>query len=127
MTATGRANNGGTAAAAAAAAAPPIADRKLRILCLHGYLQNGEVRRVQSAGCGGQFFVLGASANMSPPSPPCVVQVFRSRIGSLRKALKSRAEFVFVDAPFAVAPEATSAQAVAESGGSSGAVGRSWW
>ena len=38
-----------TAAAAAAAAAstmplPPIGDRKLRLLCLHGYLQNAEVR-----------------------------------------------------------------------------------
>jgi hypothetical protein len=27
---------------------------------------------------------------------------FRSRVGSLRKALKSRAEFEFVDAPFLV-------------------------
>ncbi len=27
-------------------------------------------------------------------------QIFRSRVGSLRKALKSRVEFVFVDAPF---------------------------
>ena len=54
-------------------------------------------------------------------------QIFRSRIGSMRKALKSRAEFFFVDAPFPVAPEAADEQAVAESGGSSGAVGRSWW
>lgn len=41
----------GTAAAAATASAfaaamalEPIGDRKLRILCLHGYLQNSEVR-----------------------------------------------------------------------------------
>ena len=40
---------------------------KLRILCLHGFLQSGEV--------------------------------FWSRIGSLRKGLKSRAEFIVVDAP----------------------------
>lgn len=31
-------------AAAAAPALEPIGERKLRILCLHGYLQNGEVR-----------------------------------------------------------------------------------
>ncbi|PRW45017.1 Glucose-induced degradation 4 [Chlorella sorokiniana] len=83
------------AASAAAAGAPalePIGDRKLRILCLHGYLQNGEI--------------------------------FRSRIGSLRKALKSRAEFVFVDAPF---PAEGDASAVAESGGDSSQQGRSWW
>lgn len=29
-------------------------------------------------------------------------QLFRMRIGSLRKALKSRVEFVFIDAPFLV-------------------------
>jgi hypothetical protein len=43
---------------------------KMRILCLHGYMQTGSV--------------------------------FRMKIGSLRKALKSRADFVFVDAPFQV-------------------------
>lgn len=41
--------------------------QKLRILCLHGYLQNGDV--------------------------------FKNRIGSMRKALKRRAEFFFVSAP----------------------------
>jgi hypothetical protein len=38
---------------------------KLKMLCLHGYLQNADV--------------------------------FRSRMGSTRKALKSRCEYVFVD------------------------------
>ncbi|KAL4448145.1 hypothetical protein ABPG75_005364 [Micractinium tetrahymenae] len=73
--------------------AAPIEDRKLRILCLHGYLQNAEV--------------------------------FRSRIGSLRKALKSRAEFVFLDAPYLAEPGSDAA--VAESGGERGSPGRSWW
>lgn len=31
-------------------------------------------------------------------------EMFRNRIGSMRKALKSRVEFVFVDAPHAVEP-----------------------
>lgn len=51
-------------------------------------------------------------------------QIFRSRIGSLRKALKSRAEFVFMDAPFLAEGDAA---AVAESGGDSSQQGRSWW
>lgn len=32
--------------------------------------------------------------------------IFRSKIGSMRKALKSRLEFVFLDAPFAASPDA---------------------
>jgi hypothetical protein len=82
-----------TGAACCDAGGCPIAGRKLRILCLHGYLQNSEV--------------------------------FRTRIGSLRKALKSRAEFVFVDAPFPAEP--ANAQAVADSGGATGSQGLSWW
>ena len=70
--------------AVAPGGALPVAQRKLKILCLHGYLQNAEV--------------------------------FRSRIGSLRKGLKSRAEFFFVDAPYLV-----EAEDAAKS------VGRSWW
>jgi predicted esterase len=54
-----------------------------------------------------------------------VIQIFRSRIGSMRKALKSRAEFVFVDAPYLA--EAATEQDIAESGGSSTAEGRTWW
>ena len=45
----------------------------------------------------------------------------------MRKALKGRAEFVFMDAPFPVEPQDADAQAVAESGGDAGALGRSWW
>jgi hypothetical protein len=45
----------------------------------------------------------------------------------MRKALKSRAELVFLDAPYPVEPEAADEQAVADSGGAAGAVGRSWW
>jgi predicted esterase len=43
----------------------------------------------------------------------------------MRKALKSRAEFVFVDAPYLA--EGATAQDVVESGGSAGAEGRNWW
>ena len=82
-------------APAAGGAAAPITDRKLRLLCLHGYLQNSDI--------------------------------FKSRIGSMRKALKSRADLVFVDAPYLVAPAEADDQAVAESGGAAGAQGRSWW
>jgi len=65
-----------------------------------------------------------------PPVNPCLPrpwpkQIFRSRIGSLRKALKSRAEFFFVDAPYPAEP--ADDQAVAESGGAAGQQGRSWW
>ena len=49
-------------------------------------------------------------------------QVFSSRIGSVRKALKSRVEFVFVDAPQLADPEPS------EAGGTSERpVGRTWW
>jgi pimeloyl-ACP methyl ester carboxylesterase len=43
----------------------------------------------------------------------------------MRKALKSRAEFIFVDAPYLA--EAATEQDVAESGGSTAAEGRTWW
>lgn len=52
----------------------------------------------------------------------CSTQVFRSRIGSLRKGLKSRVEFVFLDAPFLA--EAADADELRETGG--GEAGRSW-
>lgn len=58
---------------------------------------------------------------------PQLLQIFRGRVGSMRKALKGRAEFVFCDAPFPVEPQHADAQAVAESGGAAGALGRSWW
>lgn len=135
------ATNGAAPAAAAAAdaaasahgAAPalePIGDRKLRILCLHGYLQNAEVR---PARCTVRLCGLGARhAGAFPPPvptslPACLClppQVFRSRIGSMRKALKGRAEFLFLDAPFAAEGDAA---AVAESGGDASQPGRSWW
>ena len=81
---------------AAATAAPSAPERKLRILCLHGYLQNAEV--------------------------------FRSRLGSMRKALKSRAEFIFIDGPHLAyhQPEPEDASELTE-GGNSSSQGRSWW
>ncbi len=79
-----------TAAAASTAAATSTAaaaaPRKLRLLCLHGYVQSGAL--------------------------------FRERTGSLRKALKSVAEFEFVDAPHDASgafPE-TSAPSAADGG-----------
>ncbi len=51
-----------------------------------------------------------------------LLQIFRNRIGSVRKALKSRVEFVFLDAPYLA--EAADAEEVREAGG--GELGRSW-
>jgi dihydrofolate reductase len=53
---------------------------------------------------------------------------FRERLGSMRKALKSRATFHFVDAPFKVSGEVAIA-AVGASGGTCGlrSGGRTWW
>ncbi|KIY94360.1 hypothetical protein MNEG_13602 [Monoraphidium neglectum] len=48
---------------------------------------------------------------------------FRMRVGSMRKALKSRVEFEFLDAPF-LAGDHLSAEQIAELGGS--ASGRTW-
>ena len=78
----------------AGAPAGAATTRKLRLLCLHGYLQNADV--------------------------------LRSRIGSLRKGLKSRAEFFFVDAPYLV-EAADDAEAAESDGGGSAGTGRSWW
>jgi dihydrofolate reductase len=50
---------------------------------------------------------------------------FRERIGSMRKALKSRAVFHFVDAPFKVSGEVAIAAVGASGGPRSG--GRTWW
>jgi hypothetical protein len=49
--------------------------------------------------------------------------MFRERIGSMRKGLKARAEFEFVDAPFPLTAE--SAEAAGAGGMREG--GRSWW
>eukprot|EP00198_Chlamydomonas_reinhardtii_P010043 XP_001699380.1 predicted protein [Chlamydomonas reinhardtii] len=65
---------------------------KLKLLCLHGYMQNAEI--------------------------------FRSRLGSARKALKSRVEFVFVDAPYEAQGLPGSEDPEEVQGGRDG---RSWW
>ena len=54
----------------------------------------------------------------------CSPQVFRARLGSLRKALKSRADFVFVDGPHAVT--ALDGTLAAEAGAAS-THQRAWW
>lgn len=80
----------------------------------------------------------GGAPATDPPSLHAAqpTQVFRSRIGSLRKALKSRVEFVFVDAPFPAQglPGGAAAAAAAaddgeegEEGVQGGSGGRSWW
>ena len=53
------------------------------------------------------------------------MQMFRKRIGSMRKALKSRVEFVFMDAPYLA--QAASVEDAVESAGSATGDGRSWW
>eukprot|EP00039_Didymoeca_costata_P019852 m.339173 g.339173 ORF g.339173 m.339173 type:complete len:274 (+) comp18693_c0_seq1:128-949(+) len=63
---------------------------KLKILCLHGFLQSGEV--------------------------------FRTRIGSTRKALKSKAEFFFIDGPVEVTDEEAESVGITSRDG-----GRAWW
>ena len=52
------------------------------------------------------------------------LQTFKAKIGSLRKALKSQADFHFINAPHLVA--SASEEEVRESGGSA-AAGRAWW
>ena len=49
--------------------------------------------------------------------------MFRGRIGSIRKALKSRAEFIFMDAPY----EARGEEAEIRAAGGTGDHPRTWW
>lgn len=67
-------------------------------------------------------------------SPVCAyVQIFKQRIGSLRKALRNKADFFFVDAPFLASSPNTGVLVTEEdaSGTQNRAVaaasGRSWW
>jgi Serine hydrolase (FSH1) len=54
-----------------------------------------------------------------------VTQVFKSRMGSWRKALKSRAEFVFIDAPH-ILEDGESFDGESEEA-QLGTCGRAWW
>ncbi len=97
---------------------PPAASTKtkLRILCLHGYLQNSEVSQGVSCRC--------SQCEMSPEARTlCSVQVFSGKIGSMRKALKSRAEFIFMDAPH----EAEGEEAEIRAAGGTGEHPKTWW
>ncbi|XP_043574102.1 esterase OVCA2 isoform X2 [Chiloscyllium plagiosum] len=79
---------------AVAVMAPPV----LRLLCVHGYRQDG--------------------------------RIFRERTGSLRKALRKRAELLYVSSPLRVPPPlGTTAQppAAAGDGESLQEDGRGWW
>ena len=71
------------------------ADRKLRVLCLHGFTQNGET--------------------------------FRQRTGSIRKQLKKKIDFVFIDAPHDASGAFgdDDASALGTAGGGVGP--RAWW
>ncbi len=109
--------------------------RKLRILCLHGYTQNASVSTVSCrSDCSSQATVqvtwtlcdiraplerqfMPLSRTLACP------QVFKSRIGSMRKALKSRVEFLFMDAPHF--PKAENDADLQAAGGTSS--GRTWW
>lgn len=53
-----------------------------------------------------------------------IAQVFRSKIGSWRKALRQRADFHFVDAPFLVEGDDKDVQL---SGGAQEGPRRGWW
>ena len=51
------------------------------------------------------------------------MQVFSGKIGSMRKALKSRAEFMFMDAPH----EAQGEEAEIRAAGGTGEYPKTWW
>ncbi len=89
-----------------------MSSAKLKLLCLHGYLQVGDPRaadrrcRALRPHTHTDFARTLTQPCDSPCTPPASArapqnaEIFKSRIGSLRKALKSRVEFVFIDAPF---------------------------
>ena len=97
----------------------PKSKKKLRILCLHGYLQDAEVSPVDANACSINMPSWQAKARAHIASS----QVFSGRIGSMRKALKSRAEFIFVDAPH----EAKGEEADIRAAGGTGDHPRTWW
>ena len=71
------------------------ADRKLRVLCLHGFTQNGET--------------------------------FRQRTGSIRKQLKKKIDFVFIDAPHDASGAFGDDDASALGTAGDGVGPRAWW
>jgi len=90
----------------------PLAEGRLRVLCLHGYMQNAEVQLSRRRACPRKC----AHREWARDTPALrTLQVFRARVGSLRKALKSRADLVFVDGPHAVT--AVDSGLAAEAGG----------
>ena len=95
----------------------PTSKRRLRILCLHGYLQNAEVSPSSADTCS---ITTGQAKERAHVASS---QVFRGRIGSMRKALKSRAEFIFVDAPH----ETKGEEADIRAAGGTGDHPRTWW
>ncbi len=60
-----------------------------------------------------------SAGSISPPH----VQVFSGRMGSMRKALKSRAEFIFMDAPHGAKGEEAEIRAT----GGTEDHPRTWW
>lgn len=86
--------------------------RKLRILCFHGYLQNAQVTAAvgRAVPHGDVFCTAVQPASdlqiyLQNVSKCLLEQEFAGKIGSLRKALKSRAELIFIDAPHHVEAE----------------------
>jgi hypothetical protein len=93
------------------------------VLCLHGYLQDAEVCSSISVSVWQVLRSLSsASIETNKSAHQWRMQGFRKRIGSMRKALKARLEFVFVDAP-SIAGSVDEAEAL--EGGQPG--GRTWW
>ena len=98
--------------------------RKLRILCFHGYLQNAQViaalGRAVPHHC--RFCTAVPPASDLQIVRKCLLEVqeFSGKIGSLRKALKSRAELIFIDAPHHVEAE----QSISDS---AAVDPRAWW
>ncbi len=89
-----------------------MAGNKVKLLCLHGYTQVSRAA-VSAREFGGEHIppALHRGLPRCCTRPATCVQfiallqnasTFYTRVGSLRKGLKSRCEFVFVDAPFEV-------------------------
>ena len=99
------------------------APSKLRILCLHGYLQNAEVFHAFMTSLVLYACLAGSSTSHTENPSADYTQVFSGRIGSMRKALKSRAEFIFIDAPH----EAVGEEAETRAAEGTGDHPRTWW
>ena len=101
------------------------AGAKLQVLGVHGYLQDSQVWLARSLAC------RSCTARLDKRARPVItaaehlhtLQVFNQKTGSVRKALKSLAEFHYVDAPH----EALAQEADAAAYGAGSSTRRAWW